>query len=109
MLISFKAYFCYGKYFEFPHVALCPGVWCSGLRFPAIRKPKSLKFSKNKSHIKNSLRSDRFDMTFNEKFNSPRFSNGLQSRPEHQMPERTATCGNSKKMSLEKPASYAVY
>ena len=33
------------------------------------------------------MRSDRFDMTFNEKFNSPRFSNGLQSRSGHQTPE----------------------
>ena len=37
-------------------------------------------------------------MAFNEKFNPLRFSNGLQSHPEHQMPERTVTCGNSKKI-----------
>jgi len=41
-------------------------------------------------------------MAFNEKFNPLRFSNGLQSRPEHQMPEHTAKCGNSSKKMLEK-------
>ena len=50
-------------------IASRSGVWCPELRFPAIRKPKSHEnFSKNKSHIKNSLRSDRFDMELNEKF-----------------------------------------
>ncbi|WP_417046117.1 hypothetical protein, partial [Enterocloster sp.] len=46
--------------------------------------------------IKNSLRSNRFDMDFNKKFNPLRFSNDLQSRPAHQTPGHTAKSGNSR-------------
>ena len=37
--------------------------------------------------IHNSLRSDRFDMPFNEKFDPLRFTNSLQSRPGKRMEE----------------------